>query len=119
MTEEQMLTKIIDKAVGNGFTFFGELTDNARYELIYPTVIIWSDEGAVEVVNYRFQEFIFSPDFLKAYFGEYCLFCFKHRKSEATIVPDHEHSDWKGHAHEMLDEALAGRSAIKYLFTFI
>lgn len=110
MTNEQIIKKVIEKAVKNRWDHFElEVIDLGEIE----PVIRGKDGGS----RLSIEEIIFSHDFAKAYW--------KDEKVEmsnpitGTKYKIRSKDAWKHHQHQMLTEVQEGRDPIKYLGKFL
>jgi len=101
MSKEEILKKVIWKAVKNGFSVYarnlknGSLDDRSMDEIIYSI--------RDEISDYQI---IFSHDFAKAFFGE---------KEQDSGVNPFRNSGWEYHLQQMISE----EEPLKYLEKFL
>jgi hypothetical protein len=73
MTDQEILTKAIQKAVANGWSMFGYRQDGETvWDVTFPTLIVQNvdEDGNCEAIdNYRVSEVIFNHAFAQALWG--------------------------------------------------
>lgn len=94
MKDKEILKKVIEKAVKNGWRVKQSWLRDARANI---------DNVFVELV-------IFNHRFAEAFFGKEMEYC---------MLKDRTLPEWRHRQHEMLDEIQEGRCPIKYLEKFL
>ena len=110
MTNREIITKAIEKAVSNGWSGDDLLFINDDGE------IDWLHSANPSSASMRLK--MYSHDFAKAFWGEYCNFCteINIKQAPGVIVPDHKHNPgWQYHLQQMVLE----EDPINYLSKFI
>ena len=120
MKDEQLLKKVIEKAVKGGWNT--NQIDISDYGYTFRT-----EYGEITyhfhslVADKEYFRIIFSNDFAKAYWGENKV-CDLHGKRspccEDWTIPVYIIA-WHYHQHKMLDEIQAGKNSLKYLEKFL